>query len=549
MAVFTIQAPDGRKIKIQAADEATALRGAQEWAAANPKQASGPAIPPAGLKPGSKEYAIWARDQAIAGNKLPQVSPTPLPPQQAEPNTDIGSKLFAGAGSFIEGVPVAGPTLIDWAKQGRAAVQGMTPEQVGQEFDTAKAANPISSAIGGIGGAVATLAPLGMTSIGGKLLGASGSLPSQIGFGMGSGGLISGADTLARGGSMEDAAGSALLGTALGGVFPTIGGIRNALAGKGAQAKAITNAIADAPSSAELKTAASQMFQAVDNAGVTVEPQAFQQMVIDLAKKARADRINPTLDPKAYAAFEELGGIMGEVASGRPLTLSELHNMRQIAQKAAISAEGRDAMFANRIVEALDDFITKPGATTTANGQASGNQLLEAIGTWGRARRVSLVEEAIGKAQNAASGFENGLRVEFRKLLNNPKTSKLFTNQEREAIERVVRGNAVSNLAKLAGMFGFNIGGSGSANVVGGSLGLLLGGPVGFAAGAGARKLSEKLTGGAAERAAKVVATPNIPQLPPRPMPQALLPPAVFPLEVTRKREPLQITVRGGANS
>lgn len=36
MAVFTIQSPDGRKIKIEAADEATAMRGAQEWAASNP---------------------------------------------------------------------------------------------------------------------------------------------------------------------------------------------------------------------------------------------------------------------------------------------------------------------------------------------------------------------------------------------------------------------------------------------------------------------------------------------------------------------------------
>jgi len=40
MAVFTIQAPDGRKIKIDADDEATAIRGAQEWTAANPKAIS-----------------------------------------------------------------------------------------------------------------------------------------------------------------------------------------------------------------------------------------------------------------------------------------------------------------------------------------------------------------------------------------------------------------------------------------------------------------------------------------------------------------------------
>lgn len=36
MSVFTIQAPDGRKIKIEAGDEATAIRGAQEWVSQNP---------------------------------------------------------------------------------------------------------------------------------------------------------------------------------------------------------------------------------------------------------------------------------------------------------------------------------------------------------------------------------------------------------------------------------------------------------------------------------------------------------------------------------
>ena len=38
---------------------------------------SGPATPPAGLKPGTREYADWARDQAMAGNALPQVSANP----------------------------------------------------------------------------------------------------------------------------------------------------------------------------------------------------------------------------------------------------------------------------------------------------------------------------------------------------------------------------------------------------------------------------------------------------------------------------------------
>jgi len=38
LPIYTIGAPDGRKIKVQAADDATALRGAQEWAKSNPAQ-------------------------------------------------------------------------------------------------------------------------------------------------------------------------------------------------------------------------------------------------------------------------------------------------------------------------------------------------------------------------------------------------------------------------------------------------------------------------------------------------------------------------------
>jgi hypothetical protein len=40
--VFTIQAPDGRQIDIEAADEAIAMRGAQEWAQANPAKDTRP---------------------------------------------------------------------------------------------------------------------------------------------------------------------------------------------------------------------------------------------------------------------------------------------------------------------------------------------------------------------------------------------------------------------------------------------------------------------------------------------------------------------------
>lgn len=185
-----------------------------------PSPAGSVAVPPAGLKPGSKEYALWARDAALAGNKLPMVSAPPQEYDGPAPYSDIGSKLHALSGSMIEGVPIAGPTLIDWAKQGRAAMQGMSPEAVDAEFARAKEANPITSGAGSVAGAVLPLAGLGTLPGLGRVLGMTGGLPSQMGFGLVSGAGIGAADTAARGGSADDIARNAMIGAAGGGLLP-----------------------------------------------------------------------------------------------------------------------------------------------------------------------------------------------------------------------------------------------------------------------------------------------------------------------------------------
>lgn len=186
-------------------------------------QGKPPAVPPPNLKPGSKEYALWARDQAIAGKKLPEVSPAPLAPQFTGPNQDLMSKLYTWGGSHIEGTPVIGPTLIDWAKKGRAAIQGMTEDQVSKEFAAAKEANPTTAAIGNATGAVLPMLALSTVPGADKLLGAVGTTGARVVTGGLSGGAISAADTAARGGSAEDIVKSGGLGLLLGAGLPLLG--------------------------------------------------------------------------------------------------------------------------------------------------------------------------------------------------------------------------------------------------------------------------------------------------------------------------------------
>ncbi|MDC9825679.1 hypothetical protein PRN20_18245 [Devosia sp. ZB163] len=174
------------------------------------------AAAPEGLKPGSREYADWAVQQAKAGRELPQVSAEPPAPAISEPNTDIAAKLYTAGGSFLEGVPVAGPTLVDWAKQGRAAVHGMTKEDVDQEFAEAKEANPVSATAGNLTGAVVSTLPLAATKAGQFAFGMTGPALQRVLLGGGSGGTLAFADALARGKDFEEAGDSALWGAGFG---------------------------------------------------------------------------------------------------------------------------------------------------------------------------------------------------------------------------------------------------------------------------------------------------------------------------------------------
>lgn len=474
----------------------------------------------------------------------------------------FGDEVMSFGRGVIEGIPIAGPALAD-ARRGLdanigALATGADADELKAGYEQAdeelRAKTGGARAAGGLTGGVLSLAGLGATPIGGTLLGMTGSTGARIGMGMASGGAISGADTLARGGTLEDAGVAALAGGALGGVLPAIGGVARNVGQKVAQNKAITSAIKGAPAASELKDAARAMFQQVDQAGVTIDTPKFGQFVGDLVTKAKKMRINPDLDQNATGAYRSLSDALQDVqTNGGALTMSDMHTLRQIAQKAATSAEGRDAFFANQIVDGIDSFISQPGSAVVppnllGTGSAGGaDTLKEAISTWGRARRVGVVEEAIEKAKNAASGFENGLRVEFRKILNNKKLRGQFDETELKEMARVVQGTATANAAKLLGKFGFGPGANGLGGFLGGTAGLTMGGPVGAvlaAAGAsGARKVSEKLTEAAAERAAKVVATPNIPKIAARAAAPELLAPAVLPLEATKKRQPVEITI------
>ena len=364
----------------------------------------------------------------------------------------------------------------------------------------------------------------------------SGIIPQAIEAGKGSvlPGVIQG--FASEDGNLIDRTRSGAAGGVVGGIGGTLLGAGGAKLGdeatKIAQSFATGKAAKNAPVVDDIRAAAANLFTSSKASGTAFTPQKFTQFAADLVNEAKGKSIDPDLDGEALLIYRR----MAELAqkgnqSGRGVTLAELHNLRQKAQDVALTAEkDRTKGFAQSIVDGLDDLLTNPSQADIIGGPQAAGDLLEGISLWNRAKKMSLVEEVVTKAQYQKSGFENGLRLGFLNLLRNPKTRKLFSPAEIAEIERVGKGTLPANILNLIGKFGF----SNSGNALGG----FLGGAGAFAASGGnplvaalaargatgARKGAETLTRSAAQRVAKVLAMPNLPTVSPKTLSPAIAP-------------------------
>ncbi|WP_422383283.1 hypothetical protein [Roseibium album] len=402
-----------------------------------------------------------------------------------------------------------------------AGMLGRTPEgawfdyskSFGDRYDDALAAergqqdkfrkeNPATAISAELLGGVATgagLAGRGVTLAGqaaGKGLG------TRVAAGMGEGALYGGAYGAGNADNSDrvsSAIEGAQLGAVLGGAIPAIGsGLRKSvepIAKRVATKKA-------APSADTLKSQAGDAFKAAENAGVRLSEKSRGVLVQGIGDDLNAAKYRASVNPEVKKVLEEFDSFI----ENQP-TLSNLQDYRSfvVQQMRNIPPDRKtDKKLLGSIVENLDNYaerISPYDVVTNASGRkAAVANLKEGRELWKRMRKDDILEEAFLKAENQASGFENGLRVQFRSIINNKRLRGQFTKDEQNAMIKVIRGGPIENSLKLLGKFGF---GEGQAtNMLGGSIGAgagaAVGGPVGAMAvpviGTAARKGAQTAT-------------------------------------------------------
>jgi len=330
------------------------------------------------------------------------------------------------------------------------------------------------------------------------------------------GGALSGAG-IEGGGAAGEAADIALGGTGETGkeigklagsvLFPVSGAIL------GQTAKKLTTDSAKAllkqstPTIDGLKTAARGVYKEIDNLGATIYSSRIAGLGSKLKSVITKAGFDKDIHPKVNAALKRF-----EAAKGSDLSVSEIDTLRKIAGSAAKSNEPDEQRLGSLMVNKIDDFLDGLKAKDFKNGGGEvGAKFRDARQLWRRVIKSEQLEKAFTDAADQASGFENGIRIQFRQILKSPKKSRGFTKDELDSMRQVVRGTSLQNTAKMIGRLGFSEGQA--SNMLLGSLGVAGGAAVGGTAGAVAvpligqvsRNLAQKLTRKGAETVNNIV--------------------------------------------
>ena len=486
--MITVDLPDGSSIDVDTDDEAVAVEAGRKYLAKNaPKPAEAP----------------------------------PVVPQKQGEGTDLATGVAQVGGVMARGA-LAIPAFVTQALQeawnasapAQAAIanalgyENIRPEML--QFDpehmaikdlrnlTTRAGVPAGGDIVEAGISALTPVGLGRAAIaqGGKMAAGVGeALAAQPTL------QVAGAASAAGAGEAAKEAGAGPVGqaaaTLAGAVVPVAAASIPARLAKSAEAKAL---LAAAPPREMLKAESSKIYNELENSGIRVNQREIGALASDITTTMRKEGYNAKIHPKIGAVIDEFD----KAAQMGSATVSEMEILRRVAQGAAKSIEPDEARLGNMIIDKVDDFFETlpPSAFAGTQGNKNAGEMLkQARGLWSRNRKSELIQDAIERAGQQASGLENGIRVQFRQILNNKKKIRGFSKEEREAMQKVVQGSPMANLTKHLGKFGFSEKQAGSMLL--GSVGVAGGAALGGAPGAVAVPLTGQIARNAAQRITK----------------------------------------------
>jgi hypothetical protein len=263
------------------------------------------------------------------------------------------------------------------------------------------------------------------------------------------------------------------------------------------------------PTIEDLKSAARTGYKSPDVAAVAIKPQAVDNLATTMENDLLQNGFRAKNQASAFNVIDELKNPPG------PVRVADLDSARKALGTIAGEVDGvgkptANAVAARQAIGHIDDFLPNLSQSDLIAGDAQkANAVLsEARQNWAAAKRAEQGQTLLGNAElNAASAhsggnLQNSIKQAFKPLAkNNYAKAAGYNDEERAALDKVVRGTFAGNAARLTGNILGGGGGLGmlASGAAGYGVGSEEGGPVGGVAGA--------LAAGLAGRGLKAIGT------------------------------------------
>lgn len=297
---------------------------------------------------------------------------------------------------------------------------------------------------GELGGGLATaggLAKSGITALG-RGLGAKAAIAEGAAYGG-----AYGAGTANEGERLSGALIGAATGAATAGVLNAVGkaGSNVLQRFKGNKAQQIMDSDA-------LRQQASSLYDEAHSLGVGIKPKAMQKMAANMT--VSLGKRTPAREKLYRETYDMVDFINESAKNGKSFSLKDFDEIRQVLNDTISDAPKREQRTLIAIKNQMDNFMDNLSpAQATGDIKRAGQVLGNARQMYSRFAKQEIVDEIFNKAMNQATGFENGLRVHFRSLANNPKKMARFSPEEQDAIRKIVRGGPVENALRAFAWF------------------------------------------------------------------------------------------------
>lgn len=371
------------------------------------------------------------------------------PAAGADAAPDIGENR-ASTVAMLRGIPIGGAGVDKATAMLNAALQPITETglshapnyadrvaenqlRIKAATDAYEAAHPIGTTATKLAAGTAALAPLGASAAAAKVLGMTGSLPSMVGYGMGSGAAIGGVDAAARG---EDPLRGAVESGIAGGALPVVG------RGIGKAVRGIRNLVSSTPRTPNtvdlngVKIPVPESYTNPDNAVGTQE------------QLASTGALGPEPQKVAQAATEATHGATQEAANQFG---DEMRGGPGPSQPAATAHPAADQNITELAQQHNDQIAAQArhDAQIAAEGTGIRSNVATPLGTPEPALPVT-ANEAVGNVQGALQGQQRASAANRTSLYNDAGQipgsyhPAAFTNigtSIRNRIDRATAGN------------------------------------------------------------------------------------------------------------